>query len=252
MERGDWKRAESLLARAVQTNANDADARRQYAEALSHRGARQEALAQLEEARRIAGEDPGLIVRGGELSLALGQTAQAAQRADEALRLDPKFAPAWALRGRVASATGQPREALAFYHRALGYAPDDRAVAILVAEAYRQLNEPDRALVALQSLATRYSQGEEPQQVLYLEGLALGALGRHDDAAQCLAQAARRERPTSEILYRLAEAEMQAGHYAAAQNALEQVLALEPDHVASRDLARRMALANHGTTTVLR
>lgn len=252
MERGDWKRAESLLARAVQTNPNDADARRSYAEALSHRGARQEALAQVDEARRIAGEDPGLIVRAGELSLALGNTAQAAERADEALRLDPKFAPAWSLRGKVASATGQPREALAFYHRALGYAPEDSSVAILVAEAYRQLNEPDRALVALQSLATRYSHGEEPQQVLYLQGLALGALGRHDDAAHCLAQAARRERPTGEILYRLAEAELLAGRYAAAQSTLDQALAIEPEHAGSRELARRISLANHGTATMLR
>lgn len=252
MERGDWKRAESLLARAVQANPNDAEARRQYAEALGHRGARQEALAQVDEARRIAGEDPALIVRAGELSLALGQTAAAAQRADEALRLDPKFAPAWALRGRVAGASGQPREALADYHRALGYAPDDHAVAIQVAETYRQLNEPDRALVALQSLAARYSHGEEPQQLLYLQGLALGALGRHDDAAHCLAQAARRERPSGEILYRLAEAEMRSGHYAAAQSTLEQALAIEPDHAGSRELARRIALSNHGTATMLR
>lgn len=252
MERGDWKRAESLLARAVQTNPNDAEARRHYAEVLNHRGAQQAALAQVDEARKIAGDDPGLIVRAGELSLALGQTAAAARCADEALGVDPKFAPAWALRGRVATASGQPREALAYYHRALGYAPEDSAVAILVAEAYRQLNEPDRALVALQSLATRYSHGDEPQHVLYLQGLALGALGRHDDAAQCLAQAARRDRPSGEILYRLAEAEMLAGRHAAAQGTLEQALAIEPEHTASRELSRRLALAGGAAAAVRR
>ncbi len=39
MERGDWKRAESLLSRAVQTSATDAEARRNYAETLWRRGA---------------------------------------------------------------------------------------------------------------------------------------------------------------------------------------------------------------------
>ena len=252
MDRGDWKRAESLLARAVQTSATDADARRNYAEALWHRGARQEALTQLEEARRLAGEDPGLAVRTGELYLALGRTADASQMVDEALRLDPKFAPAWALRGRVAGASGQTQAALANYQRALGYAPDDRDTTILVAEAYRQLNEPQRALAALESVADHYSPGEEPQQVLILEGLALGALGRSDDAARRLSQAARRDSPTPEILCRLAEAELLAGRAPEAQHALQHALALDPDHAASRSLAARLAMAPGAAPTITR
>jgi len=137
MERKDWKRAESLLARAVQASPGDTDARRNYAEALWHRGAQQEALAQLQEARRLLTEDPNLAVRTGEMHLALGQISSAGQMVDDALRMDPKSAAAWALRGRVAAATGQTRAALADYQRALGYAPQDRDISILVAEAYR-------------------------------------------------------------------------------------------------------------------
>lgn len=248
MDRHDWKRAESLLAKSVQANPQDAEARRNYADALAHRGALQEALAQIEEARRLTGEDPALLVRSGELSLTLGQSAIAAQRADEALRLDARFAPAWALRGRVTAANGRPREALSYYQRALGYAPNDDDVAILIAETYRQLNEPDRALLALQSLGARYSHGDEPQQLLYLQGLALGALGRHDEAAHLLAQAARRDRPTGEILYRLAEAELKAGHTTSAQLTLQQALAIEPDHAGSRMLSQRLSQTAQATT----
>ncbi len=243
MERGDWKRAESLLARAVQTCSADADARRQYAEALWHRGALSEALVQLEEARRLISEDPALAVRAGELYLAMGQVDQARRMVDESLRLDPKFASAWALRGRVASSTGQTRQALADYQRALGYAPEKEDVAILVAEAYRQLNEPQRALLALQAVADNYAPGEEPQQVMYLEGLALAALSRYDDAAQSLAQAARCERPTAEILCRLAEAELLAGRFSTAQTHIQQALAMDPNHEGSRALSARMAMA---------
>lgn len=244
MERGDWSRAESLLERAVDTSAKDAQARRSYAEALWHRGAQAEALAQFEEARKLSVADPALTVRTGEVYLALGQRDYARRLVDEALRLDPKFAPAWALRGRVASAAGQHRLALADYQRSLGYAPDNYGVAILVAETYRQLNEPDRALVALQALADRYAPGDEPQQVLHLQGLALAALARYDDAARTLSRAAQRERPSADLLCHLAEAELMAGRAAHANYVLQQALALDPHHEASRALAARMASAD--------
>ncbi len=82
------------------------------------------------------------------------------------------------LRGQVAAVAGNPRQALADYHRALGYAPGDRQIELLLAESYRQLNQPERALAALQSLAEGYSPGEQPQQLLYLQGLAQRACGR--------------------------------------------------------------------------
>jgi tetratricopeptide (TPR) repeat protein len=235
-ERSDWKRAESLLGRAVTACPADVDARRQYGEALWHRGATSTALAQFEEARHLSPEDVGLAVRTGELYLELGRATDGGRLAEESLRLDPKFAPAWTLRGRVAAASGQARQALADYQRSLGYAPDDHDVALLVAEAYRQLNEPERALLTLQSVSDDYAAGEQPQRIMYLEGLALAALGRHDDAAALLAQAARRDRPNAEILYRLAEAEWHCGRAANAQTNLQEALALDPNHGASRAL----------------
>jgi tetratricopeptide (TPR) repeat protein len=245
MERGDWKRAETLLSRAVEASPVDVEARRQYAEVLSHRGATQEALAQLEEARKQSATDPALCVRAGEVYLTLNNIQRAAAMADEALALDPKLASAWTLRGRVAAAAGSPRQALADYHRALGYAPDNRQIELLVAESYRQLNEPERALAALQSLAEGYSRGDEPQQVLYLQGLAQRALGRYDEAAQSLAQAVERDRASPEILYQLAEVEWQSGNLAGAQATVQQALAMDPNHPGSRALSERMASAPH-------
>ena len=239
-ERADWKRGESLLARAVAACPVDADAHRQYGETLWHRGKMSEALAQFEEARRLSGEDGALAVRTGELYLALGRGADAGRMVDESLRLDPKFAPAWSLRGRVAAAAGETRQALADYQRSLGYAPESEEVAILVAETYRQLNEPDRALLTLQSVADNYSAGEEPQQVMYLQGLALAALERHNDAAGKFSQAARRDRPTAEILCRLAEAELHIGRVGNAQSSLQEALALDPNHAGSRALWSQM------------
>ena len=73
-----------------------------------------------------------------------------------------------------------------------------------------------------------------------LQGLALAALDRHHDAAAKLAQAARRDRPTAEILCRLAEAELRCGRVANAQASLQEALALDPGHVGSRSLWSQM------------
>lgn len=250
MERGDWKRAESLLARAVEACPVDVDARRQYAEALWHRQALTECLAQLEEARKLVETDPALAVRAGEVYAATGQMQKAQSLADEALRLDPKHAAAWTLRGRVAGATGQPRQALANYQRALGYEPDRQDIAIQIAETYRQLNEPQRALVTLQAVSSKCAPGNEPQQVLYLEGMALAALGRYDEASQTLTQASRADRPSAEILCALADAELHSGHVAKAQACVQEALLLDPQHAGSRLLMARLAAAPRSTSPV--
>lgn len=241
MERGDWRRAESLLERAVATNSKDGDARRNYAETLWQRDAKAEALAQFEAARKLDDCDPALAVRTGEIYLGMGQPKAAAEMVEVALRADPKFAPGWALRASLSAAAGQHREALADYQRALGYAPDNYHYAIRVAETYRSMNQPEQALVALETLAERFPPSETPQQVLHMQGLTLAALNRHDDAARTLAAAAQRERPGAELLYHLAVSEYASGRPQHAQYALQQALAQDPAHAASQALSAQLA-----------
>jgi tetratricopeptide (TPR) repeat protein len=248
MEKGDWKRAESLLVRALQAHPADVEARRNYAEALWHRGAKEAAVGQIEEARRVAADDTGLAVRAGEMYLAMGQVEKAQQAAGDALDLDPKSAPAWSLRGQIFERTGHPRQALADYQRALGYVPGDTDLLLKLAETYRQVGMPSRALAALQTVIDTYPPGEEPQNLLYLQGLALIALGRYNDAVESLTVANQRGSPTAELLYRLGEAHLLAGRTTDAQAALQQALALEPAHPASRALAQRMHFGLGATT----
>ena len=82
MDRGDWLAAEDLLGQAVQVSPTDPDAHRRYAETLWHRGAARQAIAQLEEAARLAGEDPQIAVRTGEMYLATGQMTRVRKAAD--------------------------------------------------------------------------------------------------------------------------------------------------------------------------
>jgi tetratricopeptide (TPR) repeat protein len=243
LEQGQQEKAETLLAKAVAACPADAEAHRNYAEALWRRGARKEAIAQLQEARRLLGDDASLSVRLAEMQLANGQPQLARQNAEQALQLDPKLPGAWAIRGGVMRASGQPQQALADYLRAFGYAPSDRAILLEIAELHRQLNQPERALHTLQTLADTYSPGEEPGQVLYLMALAYRGLGRDDDSLESLKAAVGRGKPTPELFDSLAEAQLAAGHPVEAAAAARRALAIQPQHRPSRELLERIELA---------
>ena len=242
-ERGQMARAERLLSRAVSTYPLDPEARRNYADVLWQQGTREDAVAQLKEAARLAGEDATIRVRLAEMYLATGQIGLARRNAELALDLDPKLSTAWAIRGDLTGAAGQLDQALADYHRALGYAPDDRRIMLQIAELYRRMNRPERALATLQSLADRYSPGEEPPQVSHLLGNSLVALGRYEEGIENLSAAIDRAGPTPELFCSLGEAELLAGRPAAAAAEARRALTLKPQHGPARQLLQRIELA---------
>ncbi|MBN2580273.1 MAG: tetratricopeptide repeat protein [Pirellulales bacterium] len=243
MDRGDGAQAESLLAQAVATCPVDSEARRRYAEALWNRGAQGEAIAQLEQAAPYCSEDPAFWVRLAEMQLGAGRTDEAGKCVQQALHLDPKLAAAWAIRARVMRAAGYPQQALADNLRTLGYAPHDRKILLEIAELYRELNQPDRALQTLQALSDTYAPGEEPVEVPYLTGLAYSALGRYDDAVTSLTAAVCRGPATPEMYCRLAEAHLLAGRLPEAAQSVRQALAMDPQHAPSRELLGRIEIA---------
>jgi hypothetical protein len=78
------------------------------------------------------------------------------------------------------------------------------------------------------------------------------ALNRYDDGVESLAAAVGRERPTPEILYRLAEAQWLAGNPAQAAITAQQALAIDPQHQPSRELLHRVELAEQPQTPLRR
>jgi len=243
LEGGRQQEAEALLAEAVKACPADPQARLYYGEALWMRGARQEAITQLQQSVSLAGEDATAWIRLAEMQLLAGEVHSARQSAEQALDVNPKLPAGWAIHGRVMRALGRTPQALADYHRALGYAPNDRQILREVALLHYESNRPQRALATLQTLADTYSPGEEPQEVLYLSGLAQMALGRYESAAASLSAAVRRAKPTPEIYCRLGEAELLAGRADAAAAAARNALLLLPSHQPSRRLLERIHLA---------
>jgi len=252
MERSDWEQAEQLLSKAVQTCPGDSEARRYYAESLWHRGRRPEAIVQLEGLVRVSPEDASLRARLAQMRLETGDISLARREAELALDLDPKLSLAWAIRGRVMLASGAPQQALADFHRALAYSPEDRGLLLEIAQIHRQMNQPQRALTTLQTLTDTYSPGEEPQQLLYLLGVTYAALGRHDEAAESLALAAGRGPADPEILARLGQSQLDLGRTREAMSAVREALALDPRHGPSLALMERLQTASDASGTLRR
>ncbi len=253
MELGEWDKARAVLDKAVTTSPTDAEARRHLAETLWQTYSRREAVIHMEAAVQLDPRHAPTVVRAGEMLLEMGASDRALQRAEEAIALDSTLAGGWALRGRVERQQGNASRALADLQQALRFSPHHPDILLQVAEVQYELGRPQRCLTLLHRLLDTYPPGEEPQPVLWLEGLAYGAMERHQDAVESLAAASLRAQPPANLLYQLACAEQSAGQTSAAANTTRRVLALDGQHQPSKVLlAELQGFADPGQGKVLR
>jgi tetratricopeptide (TPR) repeat protein len=241
MQAGQWQQAEFLLRQGLDESPDDAEIRRQLAEALWRRGAANEAMSHIAAAIRLEPGDATLPVRAGEMALASGANEAALARAEEAIRLNPQLASAWALRSRVFRQTNQPERALADLQRALVFDPDNAEMLLELATLYRQRGEPARCLTTLHHLHDTFPPNEEPQNALMLEGVTLLDLKRPQQASEVLLTATQRGPAGADLLFYLAQAQSASGNYADATLTAQQALAVDGSHQASRALLSQLA-----------
>jgi tetratricopeptide (TPR) repeat protein len=230
--KGSWDKAESCFAQAVQRSPGDERARLGYAESLWNRGAKELAITHMTEAVKLSGHDPALMVQLGQMHLAVNNLPAAARMADKALATNKQLATAWALRGNVHRASGERDEALADYHRALSAQPHYPEAQLALAEIYIQDNRPERALATLQSLADQFAPGSVPADLHFREALVLRKLARHHEAAESLTAAIQLQ-PHPDVLYELAQTQLELGDPGNAQLAVQRALQMNPQHQAS-------------------
>jgi tetratricopeptide (TPR) repeat protein len=242
MQLGQWQQAETLLREALELSPDDAQTRRNLAEALWHRGAAHEAMTHIAAAARLEPDDATIVVRAGEMALAAGARDAALADAEKAIRSNPQLAPAWALRGRVFRQMNQPDRAIADLQRALELAPQNPDILLDLAVMYRDRGQASRCLTTLHQLQDNYPVGEVPQSALLLEGMTLLELDRPHQAAEVLLAAAQRGPPQADSLFYLAQAQSAAGKYADATTSVQKALAIDASHQASRQLLAQLAL----------
>lgn len=233
LERGQWDDAENLFASALQKNPADERAHRHIAEVMWHRGQIKDAIRHQEESVRLSGGDSSLLVELGEMYLQQGNVEAASECVDEAIDCNHQLCGAWALRGDIYRRRGEADRALECYHRALIHQPHFPHVQLAIADLYQSSGKSKRALATLDSLASRYSPEDVPQEVAYRRGLALKSLERYPEAIEALASATSRGEPTADMLFHLSEAQYQYGNTANARLAVQAALAQNPGHSAS-------------------
>jgi tetratricopeptide (TPR) repeat protein len=239
-QKGQWDKAESCFAEAVQKSPHDERARLGYAESLWRRGAHEQAIVHMTEAVKLSGADPALMVQLGQMHLAQNNLPTAKRMAEKSLQANRNLPSAWALRANVYRAAGQHEEALADYHRALGEQPHYPEVQLALAELYSQGHKPERALATLQSLADQFPPGSVPADLLCRQGRVLCNLGRQREAVECFVAAAQLQ-PTPDLLYELAHAQLSLGDNGSGQLTIQRALQLNPQHSGALQLQNELA-----------
>ncbi|TAM84542.1 MAG: hypothetical protein EPN47_00010 [Acidobacteria bacterium] len=181
----DWPAAEKEYRRAIELDPNDANAHHWYAMSLAWHGRLREAIAQIEEARRL---DPLSMRVGGNVAQILfwaHDYDRALGASQTAMKLHRNDWGTHTLVGRIYLQKGADQTALAELRRSTDLAPG-YPVLIWLAYGYARTGQKEKALAILRRLkkSRRYvSPG--------LEAMVYTALGEKDNALAALEEALR-------------------------------------------------------------
>ena len=179
-----------------------------------------QAIATMEVAVDLSGNDARLIVELGEYNLAAGRWLQAKRNAQMAIERNDRLASAWYLRGQTQAAKSEYTNAMRDYQRALGLDPTRRDIQLRVAQTWQHLGQPLRALSAAEQILDASPPQNPPEDALLTKTVALMALQQIEPAIELLETASRQPTATSEVFLRLGQAQLMAGQTSQARMTL--------------------------------
>ncbi len=233
--------AEALFSEALRRCPADERAHWGMAEVQAQKGNCQTATVHMQEASRLSGNNPDLLVRLGEMHLESKRLDQALAQAESALTSNRQHAGAWQLRGNIHREQQQWQEAIDCYQRSLMSRPNNPSVQMALAGIYLQLGRPQRALATLERMSDLQSSEYQSAQAFLLKGQALASLDQVDDAKLCLREAASRASAEDYGLFlQLAYLQAEVGQIAEARLSLGRTLVLQPENSDAIGLQRRL------------
>lgn len=237
--------AEILFTDALRSSSADERAQAGMAEVLWQREESRKAIEHMTQAAVISGGNPDYLVRLGEMNLQQGNTDQALAQADAALDGQRRHAGAWALRGKVLQQRGELEAAMTCYHRTLSEQPHWPEVQVALAEIYRDLGRPQRALATLDCMTDGKSGEQISPKAWILKGQALADLGETSAANLCLRNAASCcPDQDSDTILRVAKLQIEAGDFAEARTCLGRAFRQDPYNPTALQL---QAMLNRGS-----
>ncbi len=201
-----WPQALATHQKAIDLAPADGEAWHARAQTLMQLGRFGPALADLQQAARLAGLTPLLAMQMANAQWTLGRSDEALSSLDQALTLDARLVPAHLYRGLLLKERGRPEEALASLDQVLAAEP---------AHAVALLNR----------------------------GAVLQSLGRAADARDCYRQVQQLDPRQPQPHAYLGLLDAHAGDVESARSHYRQALALDPDCDLAHDLLSRLELA---------
>ncbi len=239
----DLDRAESKLLAAIERDPTDGHARAVLADLLWERDEPAAAIEQMAKSIQLSGRrDPQQVASLGQMLLTTGDNQSALLRADEAIAVDPMLADAWTLKGFALRNQGKPEEALSAFFRSLSIRNGDPQTRLQIALIYQQTGQSQRALSILEAPHV-----ESPEQCphyaesCYLRGQLLRDLQRPADAILALRDARAAGYQDTDLLFSLAEMQIEEGELLQARATLNDAHAI----VQPKDQSRLAELQQH-------
>ncbi len=195
IQRERYQDAELLFSEALKQSSLDERAHWGYASTLWERGDKTKAIQHMEESLRLSGSNPEYAVRLGEMYLEVGDYMKARTTAESVLAANRNHAAAWALLGDTHMSEKRWSTAMECYHHALLIQADYPKVQLALAEVYRNIGKPERALAVLDRMVDLHETARHDPVALLQRGLALSDLQRHNEASEALAKASERLPP---------------------------------------------------------
>ena len=198
------------------------------------------ALAELEEVKKDAPDDPRLPAMLGEIALSQGKLREALDHFDAALARDPKRGTSWSRKGYLLAQLGRRDEAEAALRRALELSDADFNALEQLGELAHQSGRPDEAAAFFERAASRAPQ-EARRSELYLRAareLQPVSLARAREVLQRGADAGTR---TPDLLGEQADLEVRLGELRAALSTYQQAAGRASNDPIPWEMAGRVA-----------
>jgi tetratricopeptide (TPR) repeat protein len=225
----DWRAALEETAEAYSHNSEDpqtaAQAHFAYGQVAYLGGDYQTALNSFNNAA-LAVPNSALAFYGlGNAYLAGRRAPEAARAYQQALKIKPNMALALRGMGDALYSQGKSKESIDYYARALALGYDSNSLKLAMA---RSLNRERRWAEAL-DLSAGLSKSSPSAEVFLTLGDAYAGLRQNREAYGAYRQASEMDSRSALAQYKLGDVSFQLRDYAAAREALERALALDPE-----------------------
>ena len=225
-EEGDFLRANIQYRNALKIDETHTPALKGLVSIAEQNREYETMFSLLQRLARLEPENTDAIVKLGNIYLIASDEAEAQQKADEALAIDPNFAPARALKASVLYKLGDTATAVNLAKDIIRRDPGNQdAVTLIAADRARQ-NDIEGALAEVEK-GLAQSESHILLQLMRIE--LLGKLGRQDDVDKAFRDliAVNPEDPSFRQTY--AQSLINLGRLADARDVLAEVVSIAPD-----------------------